>query len=207
MNIHEAKITASVLIEEVGWSWPLLMARCLRRKNEIFKQTHWSKEKGPEVEYVKRLPIVSAVFLELQEKISKDRAFEIMRKAIVPIGLNETLKSFQALDVSGDDPLEKLMEYFDLIDEEGAGRFCIREYPQKDDNACHRVVTKCPFHGFFVEAGTPELTQLFCEVDIAFYPRAFPALEFHRGGSLENTIAYGKDHCDFIFERKTEYHA
>jgi hypothetical protein len=202
MNIHEAKITASVLFEEVGWSWPLLMARCLRRKNDIFKQTHWSKEKSPEVEYVKRLPIVSAAFLELQEMYPKDRAFGIMRKVIVPIGLNETMKSLRALDVSGGDPLEKLIDYLDFIDEEGSGRFCNREYAQKDSNRCHRVVTKCPFHGFFIEAGTPALTQLFCEVDIAFYTQAFPELDFHRGGSWENTIAYGKDHCDFVFERK-----
>jgi hypothetical protein len=117
------------------------------------------------------------------------------------------MKSLRVLNVAGDDPLKKLMDYLDLIDEEGAGRFCNREYAQKDSNRCHRVVTKCSFHGFFVEAGTPELTQLFCEVDIAFYRQAFPALDFHRGGSWENTIAYGKDHCDFIFERKPREHA
>ena len=86
MNIHEAKITASVLGKEVGWSWPFLMVRCLRRKNGIFKQTHWSEEEGPEVEYIQRLPIVAAAFLELQEKYPQDRALEIMRKVIVPIG-------------------------------------------------------------------------------------------------------------------------
>lgn len=202
MNIQEAKITASVLREEVGWSWPIFLGRCLRGKKEIFKRTHWSKMDGPEVEYVKRLPIVSAAFLGLQNQYPKARAFEIMRKIIVPIGLNETLKSFRALDVATNDPLEMLMDYLDFIDKEGAGRFCNREYAQKDSNRCHRVVTKCPFHGFFVEAGTPELTQLFCEVDIEFYTQAFPELVFHRGGSWENTIAYGKDHCDFVFERK-----
>jgi hypothetical protein len=78
MNIHEAKITASVLKKEVGWSWPFIVARCLRRRNEIFKPTHWSKEEGPETEYIKRLPIVSAAFLELQKRYPKDRAFEII---------------------------------------------------------------------------------------------------------------------------------
>jgi hypothetical protein len=41
-------------------------------------------------------------------------------------------------------------------------------------------------------------------VDRVFYEKAFPELLFHRGDSWENTIAYGKDHCDFIFELKTE---
>ncbi len=48
----------------------------------------------------------------------------------------------------------------------------------------------------------PELTRLFCEVDTEFFAEAFPEFRFHRGDSLENTVAYGKDHCVFIFERR-----
>jgi hypothetical protein len=57
--------------------------------------------------------------------------------------------------------------------------------------------------GYVEETGTPELTQLFCEVDIEFFSQAFPEFKFHRGDSVENTVAYGKDHCDFIFEKKS----
>ena len=46
------------------------------------------------------------------------------------------------------------------------------------------------------------LGKLFCEVDREFFPEAFPDFRFHRGDSWDNTIAYGKDHCDFIFEKK-----
>jgi len=58
------------------------------------------------------------------------------------------------------------------------------------------------FQRFFTEVGTPELTKLFCDVDREFFPKAFPDFKFHRGSSWENTIAYGMDHCEFIFEKK-----
>lgn len=203
LKFKETKIAKSVLSKEIGWSWPLFLIKCLIRKNDIFKNTHWSKVSGAEANFVKRLPLVSAMFLELQNRSNKEQALEIMRKIIVPVGLNESLTSFRSIKISGKDPLELLESYLDFVDEKGAGRFCNREYPKKNKNVCHRVVTKCPFHGFFSEAGTPELTKLFCEVDKEFYGKAFPELRFHRGSSWENTIAYGKDHCEFIFENVT----
>jgi hypothetical protein len=100
-----------------------------------------------------------------------------------------------------DDPMDILVEYLKKVDGEGVGRFCIR-VQGNDANTCHRVVRKCPFHDFHLEAGTPELTRIFCETDIAFYGRSFPAFTFHRNGSWENTIAYGKEECEFVFDRK-----
>jgi hypothetical protein len=46
----------------------------------------------------------------------------------------------------------------------------------------------------------PELTRLFCEVDDEFFSTAYPDLKFHRGQDEKNTIAYGKQQCNFIFE-------
>ncbi len=201
MKFKEIKIAKSVLNKEIGWSWPLFLIKCLIRKNDIFKNTHWSRVKGAESNFIKRLPIVAAMYLELQDKFNKEKAFEIMRKTMVPIGLNESLTVFRSLKFSCMNPLELLMSYLDLVDEKGAGRFCNREYLQKNDNICHRIVTKCPFHGFFSESETPELTRLFCEEDKEFYTKAFPEIKFHRGSSWENTIAFGKDHCEFIFEK------
>ncbi len=201
MKIREIRITKSVLDKEIGWLWPILLARCLIRKNAIFKETHWVKIKNAESGLIKRLSLVAASYIELQAKFSKEKAFKIMRKIIVPIGCNEPMALLQSLNITGKKPMELLINYLDLVDKKGVGRFCNREYVKRNDNICHRVVTKCPFHSFFTEAGTSELTRLFCEVDKEFYSKAFPELKFHRGSSWENTIAYGKDHCDFIFEK------
>lgn len=204
MKLKEIKITKSILSKEVGRSWPLFLIKCLIRKNDIFENTPWSKVKGAESKFVKRLSLVSAMYLGLENKFDKEEAFEIMRKIIVPIGVNESLTDLRSLKISRKNPLELLISYLDLVDEKGAGRFCNREYSKKNIDICHRVVTKCPFHGFFSEAETPELTKLFCEVDTQFYSKAFPDLKFHRGSSWENTIAYGKDHCEFIFEKNNK---
>lgn len=54
----------------------------------------------------------------------------------------------------------------------------------------------------YQETGTPELARLLCESDNEFWPQRCPDFEFHRGDSWENTIAYGREQCDFIFEQK-----
>ena len=203
MKAKEGLIAYRVLRGEFGWAWPIVLIQSLKRKNELFRNTQWSKAKGEEAEFVKRLPLVSAFYLELVCKSDAEKAINMMRRVIVPIGLNESMKGFRTIKNNYKTPMEHLIHYLDYVDEKGAGRFCNREYPKKNHHVCHRVVTKCPFHGFFSEVGTPELTQLFCEVDRVFYEKAFPELLFHRGDSWENTIAYGKDHCDFIFELQT----
>jgi hypothetical protein len=97
--------------------------------------------------------------------------------------------------------MERLRSFNDLMDLVGTPRFNRREYIKQDDNMCHFIITRCVFSDFFNEVGTPELTRAFCEVDRRFFPEAFPGLRFHRSGTWENTIAYGRDHCEFVFER------
>jgi len=201
MKLEERKIVQSVLHREIGLSWIPLSVKCSIKKKIIFSKTHWTSDKGPEVEFVKRLSFASALYLELQEKLHKDKAFEIMKDMLVPIGCNEQWAYLHTLANKGN-PMENLMAFNDLMDKIGTPRFNRREYVKRSDSICHFVITRCVFHDFFSEAGTPELTKLFCEIDRAFFPGAFSALEFHRGNSWENTIAYGKDHCEFVFQRK-----
>jgi hypothetical protein len=100
------------------------------------------------------------------------------------------------------EPMEQLMAFNDLMDRKGAPRFNKREYVKQDDDTCYFVIKRCVFKDFFTEAGTPDLAKIFCEVDREFFPKAFSDLKFHRGSSWENTIAYGREHCEFMFERK-----
>jgi hypothetical protein len=200
MKLKEIKTARSVLRKEFGFSWPLFLIKCSFKENDIFKKTQWSKGKGEGPKFVKRLSLLSAIYLELQHKFDKEKAFETMGTMIVPIGLEESLTLLRTLRNPSKDPLEMLESYHDLVDEKGVGRFGRREVTKNADS-CHRVVTTCPFHAFFTEAGTPELTKQFCEVDREFYSKAFPELKFSRGSSWENTIAYGKNHCEFIFEK------
>ncbi len=202
MRFAEIRILKSVLGREIGWSWIPTLMRTSIRKRSVFRNTHWIYEEGPETKFVKRLSLPSALFLGLQEGFGKERAFDIMRRIIIPIGYNQQWEHLKSLRLSDKEPMKRLMAFNDLMDMKGAPRFNRRKYVERNDDICHFVITKCVFKDFFNEAATPELTRLFCDVDREFFPKAFPDLEFHRGGSWENTIAHGKDHCEFIFERR-----
>ena len=127
-----------------------------------------------------------------------------MRKLLVTLGCEEQWSHLNSLDLKGKGPMEKLMAFNNLMDEKGAPQFNKREYLKRNNTICHFIIKRCIFKDFFTEVEMAELTKLFCEVDKEFFPKAFPEFEFSRNGSCENTIAYGKDHCEFVFERKED---
>ena len=202
MKTRELKNVVSVLSDVAGWKWPCVLAKSLVRKRKLFASTRWAHETGGESEFVKRFALASAVYLELADRIGKHDAFEAMRRILVPIGCGEQWGHVRSLRNPEAAPMGRLMAFHDLMDKVGAPQFNRRDYVEQRDDVCHFIITRCIFNDFFTEAGTPELTRLFCEVDREFFPRAFPEFDFHRGDSWENTIAFGKDHCEFIFERK-----
>ena len=202
MKLKEIQIIKSALSVCFGRSWPIVLLKALVRKNTVFTQTRWSKIRGPESEFVKRISVAPALYIELKERIGRDEAFEVMEELLVSIGCSEQWNHLNSLNLGGESQMVRLTAFNDLMDQKGAPRFNRREYAKQNENTSHFLITRCVFNDFFTEAGTPELTQLFCEVDRKFFPEAFPEFEFHRGDSWENTIAYGKDHCEFVFEKK-----
>lgn len=204
MKCREIKIVSSVLSEEIGRSWSLFLIECLTKKGKVFNNTHWVKEEGPESEFAKRLSITVVLYTKLIKKIGKERAFETMRKIFVPIGCNEQRENLYSLDILNRGGMDRLLAFYDFMGEGGVGQFAQRTLIKQNDDILHYEVRNCFFARFYKETGMPELTKLFCEVDTEFFPEAFPNFKFHRGDSFENTIAYGKDHCTFIFEGKCE---
>ena len=180
----------------------MFLIRCLVAKREVFNQTHWVNEASIESKFAKRLSISATIYQKLVKIFGKGKAFEIMRKILVPIGTKEQLDNLDKWGVSQKTGMEKLLAFYDAMGKSGIGQFVQRTITKKDDNTLSFQVTNCFFNRFYQETGTPELTKLFCEVDIEFFSQAFPDFEFYRGDSLENTVAYGKDYCVFIFERK-----
>ncbi len=201
MGTHKFKIIKSVLGKEIGPAWPLFMLKCLLIKNVPFKNTQWFKTRGAETEYAKRLSLLAAAYTQLQKKSGRENALAIMQKLIIPLGCNETTILIESLRISPEKSMDLLIAYLNLVDTKGVGRFCKSETTY-DANVCRRVVERCLFHDFFSQTGMPELTAFFCEVDRKFYTKAFPGFRFHRNGSWENTIAFGKDHCEFVFESR-----
>ena len=131
----------------------------------------------------------------------KKKAFKITSEIVIPIGCNEQIENTESLNVSSKEPMEQLLSFYGFMGTEGVGRFVYRRLVNADNNFLQYEVKNCFFFRFYSETEAPELTKLFCLVDNEFFRRAFPDFRFHRGDSLENTIAYGKDCCIFIFQR------
>ena len=200
MKLSEIRIIRSILGKVIGRIWFLFVLSCLRKARSLFKNTKWGLEHGPEAQFVKRLTLAAAIYKELTVKFGKETAFDIVQRIVVKIGFEE--QSANASQMSGiwDTEFSRLDAFHELMDEKGGPRFNTRTFLQRDDNLCHFRVTRCVFHDFFKSVGVPELTKLFCEVDRVFFTTEFPSVKFHRNGSWENTIAYGKEFCEFIFE-------
>ena len=126
MNIKEIQIIKSVSSKEIGWSWPLFIIKCLIRKRSVFNNTHWANEKGAESKFAKRLSISAAMFLNLKEKMIKERAFETMRKILVPIGCNEQWENLNSLDIPHKKGMDKLFAFYDFMGKGGVGQFVQR---------------------------------------------------------------------------------
>jgi hypothetical protein len=201
MKLKEIRIITFILLRRLGWSFPTLILKARARKKAIFRKTRWSSIPGSESEFVKRISLAPALYVELEKKVGREGAFEVMEDLLVSIGCNEQWEHLNAIDAFEGIAMARLMAFNERIDRKGTTRFNKRGYVEQNERICHFVITRCVFHDFFTEAGTPELTKVFCEVDCRFFPEAFPEFRFHRGDSWENTIAYRKDHCEFIFEK------
>jgi len=203
-NTQTLSIARSVLSQEVGWTWPMFLAGSAIKGNAVFRKTHWaapgvSKE---EVRFPKRLSLAAGIYLGLKQKFGQTRALAAMRRILVPIGEATDRQFFDTLDLSNLTGIQRFVEFKQKMGETPEHRYTQRKYVRVDDTTCHYIITRCLVYDFFLEAGTPELTRSFCDTDQAFFPSAFPDLEFSRGASWENTMAYGKDHCEYLATKK-----
>jgi len=205
MNIKKQKneIIKNVLKKEFGWRWLFFLIKSSIYGNKLFKTTKWGKNKDEaESKFLKSYAIVAALYIKLKKKFEKEKAFYIMKNIIVPVGCIQQNALLAETNLPDDKPMIKLMAFNNLMDKKGAAKFNEREYVKKQENICHYKIKKCVYKDFFNSLGVLELTEFFCEVDKKFFIPAFPKFKVHRGSSWENTIAYGKPECDFIFEKR-----
>ncbi len=200
MKVSEIRIIRSVLGDTIGRMWFASLLTCWRKARSIFKNTKWNLEPGPEAQFVRRLALATAMYKELTDKFGSETAFEIVQRIVVQIGFEEQSVNASQMHGTWDTEFSRLEAFHDLMDEKGGPRFNTRTFLQRDERLCHFRVTRCVFHDFFSSVEASELTRLFCEVDRVFFTTEFPSVKFHRNGSWENTIAFGRDFCEFIFE-------
>jgi hypothetical protein len=76
MRVREAVIVCRVLSKEFGWTWPALLINSLSRKSALLRDA--KRSRAEESEFVKRLPLVSALYLELVNISDAERAMSTM---------------------------------------------------------------------------------------------------------------------------------
>jgi hypothetical protein len=204
MNVQTQKssIVKQVLKKELGWTWLFFLMKCSILSKRMFQKSTWGKTHDAESDFLKSYAVVVTLYLQLKEKFGRDKAYGIVKKMVVPIGCIQQNAMVAETGISDDEPMKRLMAFNNLMDKKGATRFNDRRYVQQEENVCHFKIRRCVYKDFFDFFGVPELAELFCEVDKEFFIPAFPKFHVHRGGSWENTLAYGRKECDFIFELK-----
>ncbi len=204
MNIKKQKnyIVKDVLKKELGLKWLFFLTKCSILSKGVFQKSKWGKTKNAESDFLKPYAVVVVLYIKLKAKYGQDKAFKIMTDIIVPIGCIQQNAMVADTNLADDEPMKRLMAFNNFMDKKGATQFNDRKYVKQDKKICHFKIKRCVYKDFFDFFGISELTKLFCEVDKKFFIPAFPKFIVHRGSSWENTLAYGKNECDFIFEIK-----
>jgi len=202
MKRRETGIIISVLKDEFGFFWFLLLIKSVLKKNSLLKGTKWSIHKSAEGRFARRLSILAALYSILKEKYNQGTAFRILSRVIVPTGCCEQWQNLRKLKVGNKYGYERLKIFYDFMGEGGSGQFVKRKLNSNTQKLVEYEVRECFFARFFKEMGMLELASLFCKVDRSFFPTAIPDYSFSRGDTWGNSSAYGKEYCIFRFEKK-----
>ena len=138
------------------------------------------------------------MYLRLKEQVGQEKAYEIVRACILPIGLALQQGSFRAVEEPR--TFENLVAYQQLTNREGPTRWNKIKVLEQSAYRYEFRVSRCMFHDLYTQIGTPELTRLMCEVDNAIYNTYLPEqVTFHRNGA-GNRLADGAAECHFVLE-------
>jgi hypothetical protein len=199
---RDAKFTTAVLLRYFSGSELVpVMQEMYSVSLEMFKKSRWADRDDEEAEMAKEMMNIPAFYQVLRERFDAGRAKDIVSQMTVPISYWKHWDYFYEISNEGDE-LEVAKRFVEYANRVGVGKFTEHEVARSDDICIHMKFTGCLYDEVCQEAGMPELTRVFCDADDAFFPAAFPGLDFNRGGSQTNTIGYGCDHCDLILQRR-----
>lgn len=165
----------------------------------MFEKSQWAGRSDEEAEIVKEMFNILAFYQVLGERFGPERARAIVSQIMVPISYWKHWDYFLEISNEGDE-LEVAKRFVEYANRVGVGKYTEHEIARSDDKCIHMRFTECLYDRICREAGMPELITVFCDCDDAFFPAAFPSLDFNRGESQTNTLGYGSDHCDLILQ-------
>ena len=192
------KVTSPLLLHLLGKQlrFPrLFLWRCLLTVGR-FKKT--IEARFP-VELIALAALPIWVYMNLEKRIGKAKAFEIMRVAILTGGLAKWNLQFQTVDRPR--TFANLFEQELRVNQTGVTRWNTLEVVERSERRFELKVTRCLYHELTTSLGVPELTPIICQVDNAAFSSYLPDdVLFHRGGA-GHRIADGAKECRFVVER------
>lgn len=174
--------------------WPIFVLRLL------FTFGKFKRGIGSELpkDFIESTAFMAHLYLCLQEKMNKNKAFEVTRAVVLTTGLAVQQANFR--NVEDERTYSNLITYQKRTNKEGSTKLNTMEIIEETENRYEFKVTRCLFYEFFDELGMKELTAIMCSVDNAIFGSYMgDTLTFHRRGT-DNTIFNGNSECRFVIE-------
>lgn len=149
-------------------------------------------------EFIKSNAFIVHLYRRLQKQVSKDKAFEITRTAVLCSGLSVMQANFRNAEAPRN--FENLIKYQKKAKKEGATKLNCMKIIRQTENCYEYCVSKCMFFEFYNYMNTPELTKIMCSVDNAIFNTYLPnEIVFERG--IGNTMPEGAKECHFCIRK------
>ena len=149
-------------------------------------------------DFVEVTALQTWMYIRLKGRIGKEKAYEVVRALVLPVGLAVQQINFRCVEASR--TFENLITYMQRTNREGPTRWNRVEILEQSECKYEVRVHNCLFHEVYTELGIPELTRLMCAVDNAIFNTYLPEkITFHRNG-IGNRIVDGAPACHFVIQ-------
>ena len=150
-------------------------------------------------DFVRSNAFIVHLYVRLQKRVSKDKAFEITRAVVLCSAFSVMQANFR--NVEDARTFENLVKYQKRTKEEGATKFNEMRIICQTEECYEYCVTKCMFLEFYKYMNTPELTSIMCAVDNAIFNTYLPnRIVFERG--IDETMPEGASECHFCIRKR-----
>lgn len=137
------------------------------------------------------------IYINLKERLGQDKAFEIIRVALLTGGLAKWNLQYDTRPRT----FETLFEDELRVNQTGLTRWNTLEVVEHEPRRFELKVTRCLYHELATALGIPEITPIVCQIDNAAFGSYLPdRVLFHRGGP-GHRIADGAPACRFVLEQ------
>jgi predicted ArsR family transcriptional regulator len=187
-----------VLRRAYGWRWPLALLRCGLASRRLVRRSRWAVRQDVEARLAALLALLPAIVLDARRHEREDGVPRALLDALLEPHLRRIVAELAAIGGAR----ERWHAFADRVVQQGIGAFNETEFVSVDDDRFELRVHRCLFAELARDAGVPKLGQELCRLGATLCAQVLPSHEFHRNGPAECTLAYGQDHCDYVWERR-----